>query len=246
MLHKSAVAYVKYYKFDLVNFSNKRKEMEEKINFRLKMEKELSLIEKEIISGRQPPKLLLHGCCAPCSSYVLEYLNRFFRITSFYYNPNISEAEEYDKRVKELQRLINEMPVINKVSMLEGRYDTLEFDEAVAGLEKLGERSSRCYACYELRLRETAAVASREGFDYFTTTLSISPYKDAKWINEIGERVGREYNVKYLYADFKKKNGYKRSIELSNEYGLYRQNYCGCKYSKAESLKEQSGDMSRG
>ena len=208
--------------------------MEANINFQLKMEEELHLIDEEIEKGKIPPTLLLHGCCAPCSSYVLEYLNRHFRITSFYYNPNISEIVEYNKRVDELKRLISELPVINEVSFIEGRYDPSEYDAAVYGLENLGERSKRCYACYELRLEDTAKKAAELNFDYFTTTLSISPHKNARWLNEIGERLGEKYGVKYLYADFKKKNGYKRSIELSEEYGLYRQDYCGCKYSKKE------------
>ena len=206
--------------------------MEENINFQLKLDKKLQEITDNTDKGEKIPTLLLHGCCAPCSSYVLEYLNRYFAITSFYYNPNISEASEYSKRVSELDRLISEMPFDNEVSLIEGRYDPSEYDEAIKGLEELGEKSKRCYNCYELRLFETAKVAAEKGFDYFTTTLSISPHKNAKWINEIGERAGKEYGVEYLYADFKKRNGYKRSIELSKEYNLYRQDYCGCKYSK--------------
>lgn len=210
--------------------------MQGKINFQLKLDKKLEEIEKNIEGGQAPPILLLHGCCAPCSSYVLEYLNRYFMITSFYYNPNISEKNEYNKRVKELERLIDELPAVNPISLIEGRYDTSEYDKAVQGLEDLGERSRRCYACYELRMRETAKIASENDFDYFTTTLSISPHKNADWINEIGERVGKEYGVEYLYADFKKRNGYKRSIELSQQYDLYRQDYCGCRYSKKEKV----------
>lgn len=210
--------------------------MQGKINFQLKLDKKLEEIEKNIEDGQTPPTLLLHGCCAPCSSYVLEYLNKYFMITSFYFNPNISEKDEYNKRVKELKRLIDELPTVNSVSLIEGRYDTSEYDKAVEGLENLGERSRRCYVCYELRMRETAKIASENGFDYFTTTLSISPHKNADWINEIGERVGREYGVEYLYADFKKRNGYKRSIELSQRYDLYRQDYCGCRYSKKEKV----------
>lgn len=215
--------------------------MEGNVNFQLIMDKELNIIWSEINNGNALPSLLLHGCCAPCSSYVLEYLNRYFSITSFFYNPNISEEAEYIKRVNELERLIKELPVENDVNLLKGRYDPQEFDRAVSGLENLGERSRRCYSCYELRMEETVKVAVKEGFDYFTTTLSISPHKNARWINEIGERLGKEYGVKYLYADFKKRNGYKRSIELSKEYGLYRQDYCGCKYSKAESNNIKAG-----
>ncbi len=208
--------------------------MKENINFQIKLDMKLDDIREDIKKGGSPPTLLLHGCCAPCSSYVLEYLNSYFRITSFYYNPNISEEPEYRKRVEELKRLINELPADNEISFLEGRYIPSEYDEAVKGLEELGERSRRCYACYELRLKEAANVAADMGFDYFTTTLSISPHKNAGWINEIGERLGREYGVEYLYADFKKRNGFKRSIELSEEYHLYRQDYCGCVYSKKD------------
>ena len=213
--------------------------MESNINFQLKMDRKLEEISKDIEAGGRIPTLLLHGCCAPCSSYVLEYLNRYFSITSFYYNPNISEEKEYRKRVDELGRLIQELPVLNEVSMIEGRYDTSEFDTAINGMEELGEGSRRCYACYELRLRETAKTAAEKGFDYFTTTLSISPYKNAKWLNEIGKCLEQEYGVEYLFADFKKRNGYKRSIELSQEYNLYRQDYCGCKYSKEENEKKK-------
>lgn len=213
--------------------------MQENINFHLKLDKTLEAIDKEISDGKLPPTLLLHACCAPCSSYVLEYLNRYFRITIFYYNPNISEEVEYRKRVVELERLISELPTVNTVSFIEGRYDPSEFDRAIEGLELLGERSRRCYSCYELRLNEAARIAKDMNYDYFTTTLSISPYKNAKWLNEIGERVGRETGIEYLYADFKKRNGYKRSIELSQEYHLYRQDYCGCKYSKEENEKKR-------
>lgn len=213
--------------------------MVQNTNFQLVMEKELNVIQSDIEQGCKTPSLLLHGCCAPCSSYVLEYLNKYFSITSFYYNPNISEEREYLKRVNELNRLIEELPVLNEVNLMTGRYEPEEFDRAIKGLENLGEKSRRCYACYELRMRETAKVAADNGFDYFTTTLSISPHKNAVWLNEIGERLGKEFGVKYLYADFKKRNGYKRSIELSKEYNLYRQDYCGCKYSKAEIINNR-------
>ncbi|MBQ9609199.1 MAG: epoxyqueuosine reductase QueH [Lachnospiraceae bacterium] len=214
--------------------------MDSNINFQLKMDKKIEEIIKSREKGDDLPSLLLHGCCAPCSSYVLEYLNSYFNITSFYYNPNISEETEYRKRVSELERLIKELPVENQVELLEGSYIPAEFDDAVKGLETLGERSRRCYACYELRLKETARVAADKGFDYFTTTLSISPYKNARWLNEIGERFSKEYGVEYLYADFKKRNGYKRSIELSEQYHLYRQDYCGCRYSKEESERKKA------
>lgn len=214
--------------------------MDSNINFQLKMDKKIEEIIKTCEEGGDIPSLLLHGCCAPCSSYVLEYLNSYFNITSFYYNPNISEEAEYRKRVAELERLIDELPVNNQVELLEGSYVPDEFDEAIKGLEALGERSRRCYACYELRLRETARVAADKGFDYFTTTLSISPYKNARWLNEIGEHLSKEYGVEYLYADFKKRNGYKRSIELSKQYHLYRQDYCGCRYSKEENERKKA------
>ena len=210
-----------------------------KINFQLKTDEILKEITEEKKSNGKTKSLLLHSCCAPCSSYVLEYLNRYFNITVFYYNPNISEQAEYEKRVKEQQRLIKQLPVVNTVSFIEGSYNPEEFDRAIKGLESLGERSRRCYACYELRLKKTAKTAAENGFDYFTTTLSISPYKNAQWLNEIGEELSKAYGVSYLYADFKKKNGYKRSIELSEEYHLYRQDFCGCIYSKNEKIKQQ-------
>lgn len=208
--------------------------MEKNINFQLKLEEIIKqTIEQKKNEGRIP-SLLLHSCCAPCSSYVLEYLSDYFQITIFYYNPNISERSEYEKRVKEQKRLIEELPVKNRIFFKEGNYNPTEYDRAVAGLEQLGERSKRCYSCYRLRLEKTAMVAQKEQFDFFTTTLSISPYKNAIWINEIGEELEEFYQVPFLYSDFKKKNGYKRSIELSTKYNLYRQDFCGCKYSKEE------------
>lgn len=191
------------------------------------------IIEKNI-SNNKVPTLLLHSCCAPCSSYVLEYLSNYFKITILYYNPNISPVEEFYKRVEEQKRLISLLKTKYPVSLIEGDYDNNLFEDAVKGLENEPERGKRCYACYELRLRQCAKIAKDRGFDYFTTTLSISPYKNSNWINEIGSKLEQDYKVNYLYADFKKKNGYKRSIELSNIYHLYRQNYCGCIYSKKE------------
>lgn len=214
--------------------------MSEKINFQLKLNKILESIVRDVESGKEYPTLLLHSCCAPCSSYVLEYLSRYFRITIFYYNPNISELSEYRRRVLEQQRLIRELPAVNEVSFIEGNYEPEEFYNAISGKENLGERSVRCYSCYELRLDKTAMMAADKEFDYFTTTLSISPHKNAEWLNEIGERLGREYGVSYLYADFKKKNGYKRSVELSEEYHLYRQDFCGCIYSKEENERRKN------
>jgi len=182
----------------------------------------------------QVPSLLLHSCCAPCSSYVLEYLSSYFKITVFYYNPNIFPEKEYTRRVKEQKRLISEMPLQNPAAFLEGKYDSGEFYGTVKGLEQIPEGGERCFACYRLRLREAASVAAKNGFDYFTTTLSISPYKNAGKLNEIGVEVGKEFGVAFLPSDFKKKNGYQRSIELSKDYGLYRQDYCGCVFSKKE------------
>lgn len=182
-----------------------------------------------------PSRLMLHSCCAPCSSYVLEYLRRYFEITVFYYNPNISMEAEYRKRVAEQKRLIaayNEMADSGyPIAVVEGDYEPEAFYAAAKGLEQCPEGGERCFACYALRLRKTAELARQSGQDYFATTLTISPLKNAEKLNEIGERLAEEYQVPWLPSDFKKKNGYKRSIELSAEYGLYRQNYCGCVYS---------------
>lgn len=198
------------------------------MNYQLELEKELTKIENK----KEVPSLLLHSCCAPCSSYVLEYLSNYFKITILYYNPNISPEEEFIKRCEEQQRLIKEMPLKNRVSFISGVYDNDRYEKIVDGLQNEKEGGIRCHKCYRMRLEEAAKKAKEEGYDYFTTTLSISPYKNAKVLNEIGEELAKIYEVKYLQADFKKKNGYKRSIELSKEYNLYRQDYCGCKYSK--------------
>ena len=188
-----------------------------------------------IIAGhgqrREVPTLFLHSCCAPCSSYVLEYLSAFFRITVFYYNPNIYPAEEYEKRVEEQKNLIERLPSVYPIEFVEGAYDKERCYEMVRGLEQVSEGGERCFRCYELRLRETARLAAERGFDYFTTTLTISPLKNAAKLNEIGGLLGEEYQTVWLPSDFKKKNGYKRSIELSKEYNLYRQDYCGCVFS---------------
>ncbi len=189
-----------------------------------------SILEKE---QNNRPTLLLHACCAPCSSYVLEYLNKIFDITILYYNPNIYPEEEFNKRLDELNKLILEMHI--NVKVINVGYNNFEFEQIAEGRRDEKEGGSRCYKCYELRLNKTAEIAKKNNFDYFTTTLSISPYKNAKWLNEIGEELSKKYDIKYLYADFKKKNGYKRSIELSKIYGLYRQDYCGCIYSKKKS-----------
>ena len=202
-----------------------------KIDYQKKLEEILNEI-------KEPKKLLLHSCCAPCSSYVLEYLSKYFKITVFYYNPNISIKEEFEKRLKEQVRLINEMDTVNKIDIIEGKYENDKYEETIKGLENEKEGGNRCFKCYRLRMEETAKLAKKLNYDYFTTTLSISPYKNAAKLNEIGEDLGKEYNIKYLYADFKKKNGYKRSIELSKIYKLYRQNYCGCIYSKRGNINE--------
>lgn len=180
------------------------------------------------------PTLLLHSCCAPCSSYCLEYLSNHFRITVFYYNPNIYPEEEYYKRVEEQRRFIERLPAKYPIAFVEGDYETARFYEMAKGLEDVKEGGERCYLCYELRLRESAIIAKEMGMDYFTTTLSISPLKDAKKLNEIGDALSMEYGIRYLNSDFKKKNGYKRSVELSEEYGMYRQYYCGCVFSKKQ------------
>jgi hypothetical protein len=196
-------------------------------------QKELEGILKDLPSD-SPKKLLLHSCCAPCSSYVLEYLSRYFEIIIFYYNPNIGRAEEYEKRVAELKSLISRVQYHYPVTLIEGAYEPERFYQAAKGLEQEPERGKRCYECYKLRLAETARLSKELGTDYFTTTLSISPMKNADWLVQIGEELAETYGIHYLPSDFKKKGGYQRSIELSNTYGLYRQNYCGCVFSVRE------------
>ena len=195
-------------------------------------QKEMDRLLSGLTHAEVTPSLLLHSCCAPCSSYVLEYLSQFFHITIYFYNPNISYEEEYQRRIEEQIRLIGSLPVKNPIQFRQGIYEPERFYELSKGLEACPEGGERCFLCYELRLEETAKLAKAEGFDYFTTTLSISPHKNAARLNEIGERLSGKYDTPYLGADFKKKNGYKRSIELSREYQLYRQDYCGCIYSK--------------
>ena len=202
-----------------------------KRNFQKEMDK---LIEQNLKDGITP-SLLLHSCCAPCSSYVLEYLSQFFNITVLYYNPNISPKDEYLYRLQEEKRLISEMKFKNPVKILDCDYNADEFFVVAKGLEKEPEGGKRCEKCFDLRLDFTAKTAKENKFDYFATTLTISPLKNANLINQIGESLAEKYNVKYLSSDFKKKEGYKRSIILSKEYNLYRQNYCGCIYSKVES-----------
>lgn len=208
---------------------------EQRVNYQKRLEETIAKQQKE---GRLP-RLLLHSCCAPCSSYVLEYLSQYFEITVLYYNPNISPAKEYEARVAEQERFIKELSTKHPVSFLAGEYCPEEFYAAVKGLENCPEGGERCSVCFELRLRKAAETAVRGGFDFFTTTLSISPLKDAERLNKIGGFLAEEYGVSYLYSDFKKKNGYKRSTELSEQYGLYRQNYCGCVFSKEEQEKRR-------
>lgn len=222
--------------------------------------------ERQGVRPAAPPTLFLHSCCAPCSSYVLEYLSRYFAITVFYFNPNITEAEEYIRRVEEQKSLIRVMNERNKapgeraacgedmvegeneacgkggsayrIGIVEGAYRPEDFLKATAGMEHVPEGGERCSRCFLLRLEETAAEAARGGYDYFATTLTISPMKDAQRLNRIGKAMGDQYGVSWLFSDFKKKNGYKRSVELSHELGLYRQDYCGCEYSRRASRAE--------
>ena len=197
-------------------------------------QKELDKLIDQLTKEQKVPRLLLHSCCAPCSSYVLEYLSNYFDITVFYYNPNIYPETEYTKRILEQQKLIDDMEFKHPVSFVAGEYEKEKFYEMAKGLEDVKEGGSRCMKCYELRLRETAELAKAGEYDYFTTTLSISPLKNAAKLNEIGQRLAQEYGVEYLVSDFKKKNGYKRSTELSKIYGLYRQDYCGCEFSQRQ------------
>ena len=193
------------------------------------------LLEEIIIkhsNNNEIPKVLMHSCCAPCSSYVIEYLSNYFYLTIFYYNPNISPREEYEKRKSEQIRLINSMDTKYKVNIIDCDYDNDIYEKNIKGLELEPERGRRCDVCFRLRLEKTALKALEMGYDYFGTTLSVSPYKNALVLNEIGLGLEEKLGIKFLVSDFKKRNGYKRSIELSREYDLYRQNYCGCKYSK--------------
>ena len=204
-----------------------------KINY----QQELDKILQDITKKGEVPKLLMHSCCAPCSSYCLSYLAEYFAITIFYYNPNIAPESEYRKRVEEQKRLIRQLPVKHEISFVEGAYDNERFMDMAKGMEQVPEGGARCFKCYELRQRMTAQYAAENGFDYFTTTLSVSPHKNAQKLNEIGLKLQDEYGIKYLVSDFKKKGGYQKSIELSKEYELYRQNYCGCIYSKQSDSK---------
>ena len=203
-----------------------------KPNYQLELDKTLQKLTLE----NKRPSLLLHACCAPCSSYVLEYLTKYFDITVFFYNPNISPENEYLHRVGEIKRLISEM--CPSVNFIEGRYEPEKFYEMAKGLENEPERGARCLKCYRMRLEESALIAKKNNFDYFTTTLSISPQKDSTVLNSVGKEISEKYDIPYLFSDFKKKGGYKRSIELSAQFHLYRQNFCGCIFSKMQSQKK--------
>ncbi|MCI8769723.1 MAG: epoxyqueuosine reductase QueH [Lachnospiraceae bacterium] len=201
-----------------------------KVNYQLELDKIIDSITADGIT----PTLLMHSCCAPCSSYCLSYLAEYFSITVLYYNPNISPKEEYDKRVQEQIRLIGELSLKNKVRFIEGNYEPERFYQMAEGMEHLPEGGERCFACYRLRQREAARYAKEHGFDYFTTTLSVSPHKNAQKLNEIGLSLAEEFQIPYLVSDFKKRGGYQKSIEYSRAYHLYRQNYCGCEFSKRQ------------
>lgn len=199
-----------------------------KINYQKETDKIIENVKKEDAL----PRLLLHSCCAPCSSYTLEYLSKYFSITVYYYNPNISPESEFEKRFNEQKRLIADLPVKNEISLVRGEYIYKDFLDIAKGYENIAEGGERCFRCYRMRLEKAAQYAAQNGFDYFCTTLSISPLKNSRKINEIGFETEEKYGIKWLPSDFKKKEGYKRSIELSREYNLYRQNYCGCIYSR--------------
>jgi len=202
-------------------------------------QQKLEQLCRELEQEGRTPSLLLHACCGPCSSAVLERLTDHFRVTVLFYNPNISPAEEYRKRAEELKRLLCEIRPRHPVKYLEGEYHPEEFFDLAKGMEELPEGGERCARCYAQRLGETARIAEKYGFDYFTTTLSVSPYKNAEKLNTIGNELGKKYDTQYLEADFKKKNGYLRSVQLSKEYGLYRQNYCGCVFSKRQAEQKE-------
>lgn len=197
-----------------------------KINYQKELDKITDSLNGDV------PKLFLHSCCAPCSSYTLEYLNNYFDITVYYFNPNISPKAEFDKRYAEQKRLIEALPSKHPIKLVCGEYDYNDFLKIAKGYENVPEGGERCFRCYRMRLESTAKLAKEQGFDYFCTTLSISPLKNSQKINEIGYEVAEKYGIKWLPSDFKKKEGYKRSIELSREYQLYRQNFCGCVFSK--------------
>lgn len=208
----------------------------QKKNYQKELDKKIELI----VSEKKVPRLFLHSCCAPCSSYVLEYLSGYFQITVFYYNPNIFPEEEYRKRVEEQKEFIRQYPAKYPISFVEGEFEPAAFYAAVRGLEKEPEGGKRCEACFGLRLQKTAQMARKAKADFFATTLTISPMKDASLLNSIGQRLGEEYGVAWLFSDFKKKGGYQRSVELSREYGMYRQDYCGCVFSREERKRQKA------
>lgn len=205
----------------------------EKINYQLVLEKVTEYLRKDCAR----PRLLLHACCAPCSSYVLEYLSSFYDITVFFSNPNITDKEEYDKRLFELRRLVKEAPFCSGVNVVDDGFDNNLFFNTVTGLEKEREGGARCKECFKLRLKRTADYGKENGFSLFATTLTVSPHKNAALINEIGFNIAESCGISYLPSDFKKRDGYKRSIILSEEYGLYRQNFCGCEFSRQSENK---------
>lgn len=194
--------------------------------------------QKQLENIGKKKRILLHSCCAPCSSHVISYLTNYFDITVFYYNPNISPKSEYDKRKEEQIRLIKEISKTNKLDIIDCDYDNDIYEDRIKGYENEPERGSRCTICFDLRLSKTAEMAKKLNYDYFCSTLTVSPYKNSKLINEIGFSLGQKYGVTWLYSDFKKENGYKHSIELSHKYNLYRQDYCGCKYSVRNKVQD--------
>ena len=196
-----------------------------------------SEMEKQLKNIKEGSPLLLHACCAPCSSAVLERIGNIFEITIFYYNPNITEKEEYQKRIEEIKKLISYINPKYPIKLIEGKHEPDRYFSTIKGLEEEPERGKRCYKCYELRLEETAKIAEHLNIPYFCTTLTLSPHKNSNWINEIGMNLNKKYQPTYIYSDFKKKDGYKRSIELSKQFNLYRQDYCGCIYSKKKNSK---------
>ena len=204
-------------------------------------QKELDAIIASHQQAGEVPSLLLHSCCAPCSSYTLEYLSQYFNITVYYYNPNISPAEEYERRVEEQKRLISELNPAHPIKFIAGEYIPQDFYSITKGLEREPEGGARCFACYRLRLNHAAIIAAEQGFDYFTTTLSISPLKNADKINEIGQELAGIHAVRFLPSDFKKKGGYLRSVEMSREHNLYRQSFCGCVFSRQHAENSLDG-----
>lgn len=205
-----------------------------KKNYYIDFEKVIREIDLE-----NPPSLLLHSCCGPCSTSVLELLSDYFKVTLLYYNPNIYPSDEYYKRLEEQKKVLEKVNGRFEIKFLEGRYDPSEYFDAVKGVEHLPEGSQRCFSCYEIRLKEAAQFAKKLNMDYFATTLSVSPYKNAQTINELGEKIGAEYGVKHLPNDFKKKDGYKKSVELSKKWNIFRQDYCGCPFSKKEAEERE-------